>query len=139
MLESHNDSAVIIAENTAYYLLCKNPSLRSETPFINNYNYDSSFLSEINHEQSEILVHIFTGLMNEKADDILLSDTYYITPNGLDAEDNYSFHHTTAYDLAKTMAYCINNEDFLYITQTVSKTISDTTGRYHYQLKAFKS
>ena len=109
-------------------------SLRSETPFINNYNYDSSFLSEINHEQSEILVHIFTGLMNEKADDILLSDTYYITPNGLDAEDNYSFHHTTAYDLAKTMAYCINNEDFLYITQTVSKTISDTTGRYHYQL-----
>ena len=99
MLESHNDSAVIIAENAAYYLLCKNPSLRSETPFINNYNYDSSFLSEINHEQSEILVH-----------------------------------HTTAYDLAKTMAYCINNEDFLYITQTVSKTISDTTGRYHYQL-----
>lgn len=134
MLESHNDSAVIIAENAAYYLLCKNPSLRSETPFINNYNYDSSFLSEINHEQSEILVHIFTGLMNEKADDILLSDTYYITPNGLDAEDNYSFHHTTAYDLAKTMAYCINNQDFLYITQTVSKTFSDTTGRYHYQL-----
>ena len=134
MLESHNDSAVIIAENTAYYLLCKNPSLRSETPFINNYNYDSSVLSEINHEQSEILVHLFTGLMNEKADDILLSDTYYITPNGLDAEDNYSFHHTTAYDLAKTMAYCINNEDFLYITQTVSKTFSDTTGRYHYQL-----
>ena len=134
MLESHNDSAVIIAENTAYYLLCKNPPLRSETPFITNYNYDSSFLSEISHEQSEILVHIFTGLMNEKADDILLSDTYYITPNGLDAEDNYSFHHTTAYDLAKTMAYCINNQDFLYITQTVSKTFSDTTGRYHYQL-----
>ena len=134
MLESHNDSAVIIAENTAYYLLCKNPSLRSETPFINNYNYDSSFLSEISHEQSEILVHIFTDLMNEKADDILLSDTYYITPNGLDAEDNYSFHHTTAYDLAKTMAYCINNDEFLRITQTVSKTFSDTTGKHTYQL-----
>lgn len=134
MLESHNDSAVIIAENTAYYLLCKNPSLRSETPFINNYNYDSSFLSEINNEQSEILVHIFTDLMNEKADDILLSDTYYITPNGLDAEDNYSFHHTTAYDLAKTMAYCINNDEFLRITQTVSKTFSDTTGKHTYQL-----
>ena len=134
MLESHNDSAVIIAENVAYYLLCKNPSLRSETPFINNYNYDSSFLSEINHEQSEILVHIFTDLMNEKADDILLADTYYITPNGLDDEDNYSFHHTTAYDLAKTMAYCISNEEFLHITQTVSMTFSDTTGRYHYQV-----
>ena len=26
--------------------------------------------------------------MNEKADDILLADTYYITPNGLDDEDN---------------------------------------------------
>lgn len=134
MLESHNDSAVIIAENAAYYLLCKNPALRSETPFISNYNYDSSFLSEIDREQSEKLVYIFTDLMNEKADDILLSDTYYITPNGLDAEDNYSFHHTTAYDLAKTMAYCINNDEFLRITQTVSKTFSDTTGNHTYQL-----
>ena len=134
MLESHNDSAVIIAENAAYYLLCKNPALRSETPFISNYNYDSSFLSEIDREQSEKLVYIFTDLMNEKADDILLSDTYYITPNGLDAEDNYSFHHTTAYDLAKTMAYCINNDEFLRITQTVSKTFSDTTGKHTYQL-----
>lgn len=134
MLESHNDSAVIIAENAAYYLLCKNPSLRSETPFISNYNYDSSFLSEIDREQSEKLVYIFTDLMNEKADDILLFDTYYITPNGLDAEDDYSFHHTTAYDLAKTMAYCINNDEFLRITQTVSKTFSDTTGKHTYQL-----
>ena len=134
MLESHNDSAVIIAENVAYYLLCKNPALRSETPFISNYNYDSSFLSEIDREQSEKLVYIFTDLMNEKADDILLFDTYYITPNGLDAEDDYSFHHTTAYDLAKTMAYCINNDEFLRITQTVSKTFSDTTGKYTYQL-----
>lgn len=134
MLESHNDSAVIIAENVAYYLLCKNPALRSETPFISNYNYDSSFLSEIDREQSEKLVYIFTDLMNEKADDILLSDTYYITPNGLDAEDDYNFHHTTAYDLAKTMAYCINNDEFLRITQTVSKTFSDTTGKHTYQL-----
>ena len=134
MLESHNDSAVIIAENVAYYLLCKNPALRSETPFISNYNYDSSFLSEIDREQSEKLVYIFTDLMNEKADDILLVDTYYITPNGLDAEDDYSFHHTTAYDLAKTMAYCINNDEFLRITQTVSKTFSDTTGKHTYQL-----
>lgn len=134
MLESHNDSAVIIAENVAYYLLCKNPSLRSETPFISNYNYDSSFLSGIDREQSKKLVYIFTDLMNEKADDILLSDTYYITPNGLDAEDDYSFHHTTAYDLARTMAYCINNDEFLHITQTVSKTFSDTTGKHTYQL-----
>lgn len=134
MLESHNDSAVIIAENVAYYLLCKNPALRSETPFISNYNYDSSFLSEIDREQSEKLVYIFTDLMNEKADDILLFNTYYITPNGLDAEDDYSFHHTTAYDLAKTMAYCINNDEFLRITQTVSKTFSDTTGKHTYQL-----
>lgn len=134
MLESHNDSAVIIAENVAYYLLCKNPALRSETPFISNYNYDSSFLSEIDREQSEKLVYIFTDLMNEKADDILLFDTYYITPNGLDAEDDYSFHHTTAYDLAKTMAYCINNDELLRITQTVSKTFSDTTGKHTYQL-----
>lgn len=134
MLESHNDSAVIIAENVAYYVLCKNPSLRSETPFINDYNYDSSFLSEISHEQSEKLVSIFTGMMNEKADDLLLSDTYYITPNGLDAEDDHNFHHTTAYDLARTIAYCIINDEFLRITQTVSKTFSDITGKHTYQL-----
>lgn len=134
MLESHNDSAVIIAENVAYYLLCANPSLRTETPFINNYNYDSSFLSEINREQSEKLVYIFTDLMNEKADDLELTDTYYITPNGLDAENTCSFHHTTAYDLAKTMSYCINNNEFLRITQTVSKTFSDITEKYTYQL-----
>ena len=54
--------------------------------------------------------------MNEKADDILLSDTYYITPNGLDAEDNYSFHHTTAYDLAKPWHIVLIIRIFIYNT-----------------------
>ncbi len=64
----------------------------------------------------------FAKLMNEKALKIGCKDTYFITPNGLDAEDDNSFHHTTAIDLCRIMAYCVwespQKETFLEITQT---------------------
>lgn len=63
----------------------------------------------------------FAKMMNEKAVEIGCVDTYFITPNGLDAEDEVSFHHTTAADLCKIMAYCTwespKKEQFLQITQ----------------------
>lgn len=67
-------------------------------------------------------VEEFAALLNAKAKEIGCTDTYFITPNGLDAEDEVSFHHTTAEDLCKIMAYCVwespQKEMFLQITQT---------------------
>lgn len=64
----------------------------------------------------------FAGLMNEKAKEIGCNNTYFITPNGLDATDDNGTHATTAADLARIMSYCIKQspkrEEFLKITQT---------------------
>lgn len=64
----------------------------------------------------------FAKMMNDKARKIGCMDTYFITPNGLDAEDGTSYHHTTARDLCRMMAYCTwessQSQTFLKITQT---------------------
>ncbi len=105
MLESHNDTAVAIAEHVAGS------------------------------------VENFAQLMNEKALDIGCYDTHFITPNGLDAEENVEIssekggkevikikHSTTAKDLARIMKNCIvqspKSEDFLNITRTDNYTFS---------------
>lgn len=97
MLESHNDSAVAIAEHVAGS------------------------------------VEQFAALMNEKAEEIGCTDTYFITPNGLDKEDENGFHGTTAEDLARIMSYCIlrspQREEFLEITRTPSYSFTDVEGR----------
>lgn len=82
MLQSHNDTAVAIAEHIGGS------------------------------------VEGFARMMNEKAREIGCKDTYFITPNGLDARDSKGEHHTTARDLALLMRYAIKNETFLKITQT---------------------
>lgn len=71
MLESHNDSAVAIAE------------------YIGGSTEG------------------FAVLLNEKAKSIGCENTYFITPNGLDAIEGDKFHSTTAEDLSKMMAYCV--------------------------------
>lgn len=99
MLESHNDSAVVIAEAVGGS------------------------------------VEKFASMMNQKARDIGCFDTYFITPNGLDAvvNDSGRVHSTTAQDLAKIMAYCVADsparEQFLEITQTMSYDFTDADGR----------
>lgn len=79
----------------------------------------------------------FAGMMNEKAEEIGCEDSYFITPNGLDASDAQGFHHTTAADLAKIMRYCITtseqSEQFLAVTRTASYGFSDLDGSSHYQ------
>lgn len=66
----------------------------------------------------------FAEMLNEKAKEIGCKDTYFITPNGLDATDENGFHHTTASDLCRMMAYCTwespKCKEFLTITQTRS-------------------
>ena len=49
----------------------------------------------------------FTEKMNLKAREIGCEDTYFITPNGLDAENENGIHSTTAEDLARILRYCI--------------------------------
>ena len=100
MLESHNDSAVAIAEHIAGS------------------------------------VQGFADLMNRKVEEIGCEATYFITRNGLDAQDENGIHHTTAEDLARIMKYCItdspNREEFLGITRTETYTFSDCAGSGSY-------
>lgn len=89
MLESHNDSAVAIAEHIG-------GSMEG-----------------------------FAEIMNQKARDLGCFDTYFLTPNGLDASirgknGTELTHETTAKDLARIMRYCIKEstmkEEFIRIT-----------------------
>ncbi len=61
-------------------------------------------------------------MMNEKAEELGLTKTHFVTPNGLDGEDEGGVHATTAMELAKIMKYCImdspEKEMFLDITGT---------------------
>ena len=101
MLESHNDSAVILAEHAG-----------GDVPG-------------------------FAEKMNEKAREIGCEDTWFITPNGLDAQEEVQGevkkHHTTATDLGKIMRYCISQspkkEEFLEITRTPSYSFQDVSGK----------
>ncbi len=96
MLESHNDTAVAIAEHIA-------GSCES-----------------------------FARMMNQKAREIGCRNTFFLTPNGLDAtrtiggkgsETSSRSHGTTANDLALLMRYCIQlspqREEFIRITGTL--------------------
>ena len=76
----------------------------------------------------------FAKMMNRKAEEIGCTDTYFITPNGLDAEDENGIHHTTARDLACMMKYAIQNETFLRITQTRDYQFSDILGKRQFQV-----
>lgn len=71
----------------------------------------------------------FAKLMNQKAGEIGCENTYYVTPNGLDGEDEGGEHSTTAAELAKVMRYCIRlspkREEFLEITRTQSYSFTN--------------
>lgn len=71
----------------------------------------------------------FARMLNRKAKQIGCKNTYFITPNGLDAKDKNGKHHTTARDLALIMRYAVKNEIFLHIAQTRDYTFSEITGK----------
>lgn len=85
-------------------------------------------------EQIAGSVEGFADMMNQKARELGCENSHFITPNGLDAEDGEGAHETTAYDLARIMAYCILNEEFLEITQTDSKQVSTVDGTKSFSL-----
>lgn len=122
MLESHNDSAVAIAEHIGGKLL------------------DLPQVSERTTEESKKAVLAFAGLMNEKARELGCENTHYITPNGLDAEETVEeqgqtvikHHGTTAEELARVMCYCAwespEAEEFLKITRQQNYTFLNVSG-----------
>lgn len=99
MLESHNDTAVAVAEHIGGS------------------------------------VEEFAGLMNQKARDIGCTDTWFVTPNGLDGASGpkQTPHSTTAEDLARIMSYCITQspkrEEFIELTRTASHSFTDREGK----------
>lgn len=101
MLESHNDAAMMIAE-------------------------------QVGGSREG-----FAALMNQKARDLGCSNTYFITPNGLDAREEkdgqVKEHSTTAADLCRIMNYCIGQspkkEEFLKITGTKNYFFTDLEGK----------
>lgn len=62
----------------------------------------------------------FSTLMNEKASNLGLESTHFVTPHGLDSDD----HFTTAYELAKLTDYALKNETFAKIVKTKTYTIT---------------
>ncbi len=117
MLESHNDAAVIIAEHYGSVW--------------GGLSQDCASHSE---EESKKAVVAFAEKMNEKAKQLGCADTFFVTPNGLDATltqggnvgETVREHSTTARDLARIMRYCVmdspQKEAFLEITRTMSYT-----------------
>lgn len=100
MLESHNDTAVALAE-----------AVSGSTA-------------------------AFAEAMNKKAKEIGCQETHFVSPNGLDWEDEGGAHGTTASDLALILRYCIREspkrEEFLEITRTGEKTFSNLDGSRSY-------
>lgn len=123
MLESHNDSAVALAEYVGKQFL--SDELKNKPT------------EQYTTEESRQAVSAFAKLMNEKAVELGCEHTWFITPNGLDATQEFTLqdgtvirkeHCTTASELARIMAYCIGEsparENFLEITGTANYCFS---------------
>ena len=61
----------------------------------------------------------FANMMNQKAKQLNLKNTHFVTPHGLDNEE----HYTTAYELAKITDYALKNKTIAKIVATKSTTI----------------
>ena len=65
-------------------------------------------------------VESFVELMNQKAKELELISTHFVTPHGLDDDE----HYTTAYDLAILTDYALQNNTFSKIVATKTYTIT---------------
>jgi len=62
----------------------------------------------------------FAKLMNNKAQELGLINTSFVTPHGLDSTN----HYTTAYELALLADYALHNETFSNIVKTKTYTVT---------------
>jgi serine-type D-Ala-D-Ala carboxypeptidase (penicillin-binding protein 5/6) len=85
-----------------------------------------AFGNHIAGSQSE-----FARLMNEKAQDLNLSDTHFCNPSGLDEDGCYS----SAYDLARIAAYSMRYDLIWETVRLPEKEILSCDGQYTHRLK----
>ena len=129
MLESHNDTAVALAEYVGKQHL-PDPLRDKDT-------------AEYTAEESRQAVAAFAALMNQRAAELGCENTWFITPNGLDATESIQLsdgstvqkeHCTTARELARILSYCIKespkSQDFLDITRTPNYSFSANSRSY---------
>ena len=131
---SSGDDYVQVSQNAASQPEVKLGLQKGEQYYLEDLLY-SLMLKSHNDTAVAIAEHCggsvegFARMLNRKAKQIGCKDTYFITPNGLDAEDENGKHHTTAADLALIMRYAVKNETFLHIAQTRDYTFSEITGK----------
>jgi D-alanyl-D-alanine carboxypeptidase (penicillin-binding protein 5/6) len=65
-------------------------------------------------------ISTFADMMNQKASELGLSSTHFVSPHGLDHDE----HYTTAYELAIISNYALQNETFSKIVNTSSYTVT---------------
>lgn len=58
----------------------------------------------------------FAAMMNQKANELMATNTHFVTPNGLHDEE----HYTTVYDLYLIFNECIKHEEFVKIISSDS-------------------
>ena len=93
-------------------------------------------LASGNDAASALALHVadsledFAALMNEKAAALGMTESSFKNPHGLDEEGHYS----TARDMAKLAAYCMENPDFARIAGAVSHTVGEQTYVNHNRL-----
>lgn len=125
MLESFNDVAVAIAEHVGERCMAQ----KQETGTENEQEPGSVNADKRSYDESRQYVSAFAGLMNEKAAELGCENTYFITPNGLDAEDENGKHSTTARELALIASYAVKNEKFNEITGTKQYSFGELNGK----------
>ena len=113
MLESYNDIAAAIAEHIGMAYA----------------DIDINDTEKRSIDDSRKCVSAFAGLMNDKARELGCENTYFITPNGLDAEDENGKHSTTARELALIAAYAVKKDDFNVITGTKQYSFCEINGK----------
>ena len=94
LLESHNDTAVAIAEHVSGS------------------------------------TEAFADKMNEKAVELGLSSTHFVTPNGFDADE----HYTTAKELCLIASYALQNQTFCKIIRTPAHSFANRTNTKQYHV-----
>ena len=113
MLESYNDIAAAIAEHIGMAYA----------------DIDINDTEKRSIDDSRKCVSAFAGLMNDKARELGCENTYFITPNGLDAEDENGKHSTTARELALIASYAVKKDDFNAITGTKQYSFGEINGK----------